>query len=174
MMRVRTKNPPVMEHVSAHFERITIVLLQIFLIVVLALALYELGALMYRVLGALFTGEAGAVTANQTVPDMQRNVQRAFAGVLLIILGLELLETLRTYFSEHRVRLEVILIVAIIAAGRHIIQLDFEHIDGVALMGIAAVVLSLTAGYFLIRKSGAPTRSDEAETTTAPTQERSP
>jgi hypothetical protein len=27
------------------------------------------------------------------------------ARVLLIILGLELLETLRTYFSEHRVRL---------------------------------------------------------------------
>jgi uncharacterized membrane protein (DUF373 family) len=83
-------------------------------------------------------------------------------------LGLELLETLRTYFSEHRVRLEVILIVAIIAAGRHVIQLDFEHIDGLALIGMAAVVLSLTAGYFLIRKSGALLTDDGADTATQP------
>jgi uncharacterized membrane protein (DUF373 family) len=157
------KNPPVMERTSAHFERTTIIVLQIFLIIVLALAMYELAALLYRVIAALLTGEATPATTINGVPALQRSVQRAFAGVLLIILGLELLETLRTYFSEHRVRLEVIMIVAIIAAGRHIIQLDFEQLDSVRLIGIGAVVLSLSAGYYLIRRSGALGQSDEGD-----------
>jgi hypothetical protein len=32
--------------------------------------------------------------------------------------------------------------------------MDFEHTDGFALIGIGAVMLALTAGYFLIGKSG--------------------
>ena len=45
----------------------------------------------------------------------------------------------------------MILIVAVIAVSRHIIQLDFEHADGFVLIGIGALVISLTAGYFLVR-----------------------
>jgi hypothetical protein len=71
-----------------------------------------------------------------------KSVQTAFSGVLLIILGLELMETLRVYFRSHRVRLETILAVAIIAVGRHVINLDVEHMSGGSLMGVAAVVLA--------------------------------
>jgi uncharacterized membrane protein (DUF373 family) len=80
-------------------------------------------------------------------------VQRSFAGVLTVILGLELLETLNTYFVERHVRLEVILIVAIIAVARHILQVDFENTPGTVLLGISAVILALGAGYFLVKKS---------------------
>jgi uncharacterized membrane protein (DUF373 family) len=71
--------------------------------------------------------------------------------VLLILLGLEILESLKIFFTEHKVRLDLILIVAVIAVARHIIQLDFQHADGFVLVGIGALVLSLTAGYFLVR-----------------------
>jgi uncharacterized membrane protein (DUF373 family) len=154
-------NPRFMDGATAHFERVAIVLMQIALMIVLALAIYEIGVLLYRVIAAQLVGAAGAPQV-ETVSDLQKAVQRAFAGVLLIILGLELLETLRTYFVEHRVRLEVILIVAIIAVGRHIIQLDLEHIPGLTLVGIGVLILALTGGYFLIRKSGVLTRSGEA------------
>jgi uncharacterized membrane protein (DUF373 family) len=98
----------------------------------------------------------GSAIVNQfskidSVPELMKAVQTAFSGVLLIILGLELMETLRVYFKSHRIRLETILAVAIIAVGRHVINLDVEHMPGSSLIGVAAVVLALTGGYFLVR-----------------------
>jgi uncharacterized membrane protein (DUF373 family) len=91
------------------------------------------------------------VSSIETVPELMKSVQTAFSGVLLIILGLELMETLRVYFKSHRIRLETILAVAIIAVGRHVINLDVEHMAGTSLIGVAAVVLALAGGYFLVR-----------------------
>jgi len=51
------------------------------------------------------------------------------------------------------VKLEVILVVAIIAVGRHLIQIDFEHTPGTVLLGISGVMLVLTLGYFIIKKA---------------------
>ena len=91
----------------------------------------------------------------QTVLEVQPVLLREFAGVLFVILGLELLQSLRTFFVQHRVRLEVILIVATIAVGRHIILLDIGHTDGLVMVGIAALLLALTCGYFLVRRAEA-------------------
>ena len=78
-----------------------------------------------------------------------------FAGVLLLLLGLELLETMKTYFSDFHVRTEVILIVAMIAVGRHIVQIDFEHIPAASLGGIGVLMLALSVSYFLVRRKQA-------------------
>ena len=147
------KNPQWMAALGAHFERAAIVVLQLLLMVVIAMAIFEMSVLVFEGIANRFASNTGVVAAVDTVSDLQRVVQRAFGGVLLIILGLELLETLRTYFVEHRIRLEIILIVAIIAVGRHIIQLDFEHVSGVTLLGIGGLMLALAGGYFLIKRS---------------------
>ena len=62
-----------------------------------------------------------------------------------MVLGLEVAETPKAYFRDHHVRLEVIIVVAIIAASRHLVQLDFEHASPVS--------LPLTAGYVLVKKA---------------------
>jgi uncharacterized membrane protein (DUF373 family) len=80
-------------------------------------------------------------------------MQNSFAGILTVVLALELLETLKAYYNEHRIRLEVILIVATIAAARHVLEINFDHTSGVELLGFSAVILSLTLGYFLVNKS---------------------
>lgn len=98
------------------------------------------------------------VSSIDTVPELMKAVQTAFSGVLLIILGLELMETLRVYFKSHRIRLETILAVAIIAVGRHVINLDVEHMAGTSLIGAAAVVLALTGGYFLVQCKPPPSK----------------
>ena len=138
---------------TARFERIVIVLLQVLLLIVLTIAIAEMFYLVYQAIEHRITHGAG-LTNIDSVPELQRALQRAFAGVLLIILGLELLDTLRTYFTEHRLRLEIILIVATIAIGRHIIVLDFEHMTGVMMLGIAALTLAVTAGYYLVKRAG--------------------
>lgn len=140
--------------VTARFERIVIVLLQILLLIVLTIAIAEMFYLIYQAIEHRLTDGAGPATID-SVPDLQRTLQRAFAGILLIILGLELLDTLRTYFTEHRLRLEIILIIATIAIGRHIIVLDLEHVTALSMLGIAALTLAVTLGYYFVRRAGA-------------------
>ena len=67
------------------------------------------------------------------------------------MLGLELLETLKTYFEDYQIRTEVIVVVALIAVGRHIILIDFEHASAPVLFGTAVLIVALAVSYYLIR-----------------------
>jgi len=87
----------------------------------------------------------------ETVADLQEAVQSLFAGVLLVVLGLELMDTLRNYFIEHRLRVELLISVALIAVARHVIQLDYEHTSPGLVAAIALLVFSLAASYVGVR-----------------------
>ena len=86
-----------------------------------------------------------------TVAELQQAVQNLFAGVLLVVLGLELMDTLRNYFIEHRLRVELLISVALIAVARHVIQLDYEHTDPWLVAAIALLIFSLAASYVGVR-----------------------
>ena len=87
-----------------------------------------------------------------SIAELQDAVQALFAGVLLVVLGLELMDTLRNYFIEHRLRVEFLISVALIAVARHVIQLDYEHASPWLVIAIAALIFSLAASYVGIRK----------------------
>ena len=82
-----------------------------------------------------------------------------FSFFLMVLIGLELWETLRIYLSESVVHVEVILMVAIIAVSRKVIVLSLESLDPLALLGIAAIIVALSTGYYVVKKAlamGAP------------------
>jgi len=85
---------------------------------------------------------------------LQEVMQRGFGGVLVVLLGLELIETLKQYTAEHHVRVEVVFLVGLIAVGRHVIQVDYARAGAGELFGMAAVILALATGYFLVRRGG--------------------
>ncbi|MBS0452605.1 MAG: phosphate-starvation-inducible PsiE family protein [Proteobacteria bacterium] len=139
---------------TKRFEQCVLVAAQVLLMAVILAMVIQLWAMFASALG-------DQLSNIDSVPELMKSVQTAFSGLLLVILGLELMETLRVYFKSHRIRLETILAVAIIAIGRHVINLDVEHMAGSSLIGIAAIVLVLTAGYFLVRdKTVGPARGD--------------
>jgi len=88
-----------------------------------------------------------------SVEFLHQMLDRTFGGVLIVFLGLELLETFKVYFKDQEVRVEAVIVVAIIAVGRHVIEVDLEHTPGFVLIGIAALLMALTTGYFLIKRS---------------------
>jgi uncharacterized membrane protein (DUF373 family) len=87
-----------------------------------------------------------------SITELQDAVQALFAGVLLVVLGLELMDTLRNYFIEHRLRVEFLISVALIAVARHVIQLDYEHASPWLVSAIAVLMFSLAASYVGVRK----------------------
>lgn len=77
-----------------------------------------------------------------------------FGVFMLVLIGIELLETIvKTYLHEIPDHARIVISVAIIAIARKVIILDMKDLSGTALLGIAAIILALTIGYYLIRKN---------------------
>jgi uncharacterized membrane protein (DUF373 family) len=77
-----------------------------------------------------------------------------FGLFMLVIIGIELLETImKTYITQDQPHYEVVISVAIIAIARKVIILDVKEVDSLSLIGIASIIIALTVGYFLMKKS---------------------
>lgn len=76
-----------------------------------------------------------------------------FGLFLLVLIGIELLDTIaKTYMGESTDHAQIVIAVAIIAIARKVIILDVKDLSGLALIGIAAIILALSVGYYLIRR----------------------
>jgi uncharacterized membrane protein (DUF373 family) len=128
------------------FEALIIALLQLLLVVAVTVGTAQLFILFIERLPHAWADITNA-------EELHNAMQRAFGGVLVVVLGLELIETLKVYFHEHQVRVEVIMIVGLIAVGRHVIQVDYEHVEASQLIGLGALIVALALGYYLVGRS---------------------
>jgi uncharacterized membrane protein (DUF373 family) len=82
-----------------------------------------------------------------------------FGLFMLVLIGIELLDTIaKTYMSESVDHAQIVMAVAIIAIARKVIILDVKDLSGLALIGIAAIILALSIGYYLIKKKDGPVK----------------
>ena len=65
---------------------------------------------------------------------------------LMVLIGLELLETMKSYLEEDKVHVEVVFLVAIIAVARKFIIMDYSKLAPTMLLGMAATILALSGG----------------------------
>jgi len=81
------------------------------------------------------------------------NLFEIFGFFMMILIGLELLESIRTYLDEKLLHVEVVFLVAMIAIARKVIILEVKDLDPLVLVGIASVILSLALGYYYVKKA---------------------
>ena len=129
------------------FEKIVYMALMALLMVVLAASLLELVWYMYQSL------------TNDPLYLLETHELIAVLGAfLLVLIGVELLDTIKAYFSENTIHVEIVVLLAIIAIARKVILLDPTTASGtdfgIELMGIGVIVLGLAGGYYLIKKAG--------------------
>lgn len=114
------------------------------------------------ILYALFFGRLGEALGDlHSIDALQIAVEKVFAGVLLLMLGLELLKSLTKFFVGFEVQVQIILVVAIIAVTRHIMLVDLEHTAWTTLVGAAALILALAISYVLVRRQRSDADGDE-------------
>lgn len=129
------------------FEKVVYALLMILLMAVLIAAVVELGWLLITSLV-------------QTTPWLLETHEliAVLGGFLLVLIGIELLDTIKAYFRENTIHVEIVILLAIIAIARKVILLDPASMTGyefgVEMMGTGVIVVGLTAGYYLIKKAG--------------------
>ena len=75
-----------------------------------------------------------------------------FGLFLLVLIGVELLDTIRAYLTEHVVHEEVILVAALIAVARKVIVLDVKETDQAMVFGIAAIILAVAIAYWIVKR----------------------
>jgi uncharacterized membrane protein (DUF373 family) len=76
-----------------------------------------------------------------------------FSLFLVLLIGLELLETVKAYLKDDVVHVEFIILVAIIAIARKAIVWDFNKYNTEELISLAVMILALGVTYFLIKRA---------------------
>jgi uncharacterized membrane protein (DUF373 family) len=77
-----------------------------------------------------------------------------FSMFLVILIGLELIETIKAYLKDYCVHVEHVVLVAIIAVARKVIVWEFDRYTYKDLYSLAAMIIALGITYFLVRRSG--------------------
>ena len=89
------------------------------------------------------------------IPDLKE----IFGFFLMVLIGIELLETIKAYLVDHVVQVIIILEVALIAIARKVIILDFEKFDGLTIMGTAALIVAVAAAFYAVKRRIPPKSS---------------
>ncbi len=96
-----------------------------------------------------------------------------FGMFLLVLIGIELLDTLHAYLTENVVHEEVILAASLIAIARKVIALDIKELDALKLIGIGAIIMAVAVAYWIVKEahvktSGLSKLSPVGKSTTPP------
>lgn len=80
------------------------------------------------------------------------NMLEIFGFYLMVVIGLELFETIRIYIEDNTIHVEVVLLVAIVAVARKVIIIDYKEIEPVMNFSIAALIIALCCGYYVVKR----------------------
>ena len=78
---------------------------------------------------------------------------QVFSFFLLVLIGLELLETIKAYLEKDTIHAEVVFLVAMVAIARKVIILKYEDLDPLIMMGIATIIIALAIGYYFVKRT---------------------
>jgi len=135
------------------FERIIIFSLVIMMCLVLLLATIELGWIIIK---DILTPPVFLLEIDELF--------EIFGLFMLVLIGIELLETIiKTYTHQNVNHAKIVMAVALIAIARKVIILDVEKYSGLSLTGIAAIILALSLGYYMIQLKPGTKKAPETD-----------
>ena len=123
------------------FEKTVIIILIAMMILVVLLAVAELGWLIIKdmIKPPVVFLEIG-------------DLFEIFGFFLLVLISVELLETIKAYLNQGVIHVEIVLEVALIAIARKVIILDLEKYSSLTLVGIAALILSVAIAFWVVKR----------------------
>ena len=123
------------------FERgIVHVLIALMMLVVL-LAAVELGWIIAR----------DIITPPVVLLEIEELLE-IFGFFLLVLIGVELLETIKAYLIEQVIHVEIVLEVSLIAIARKVIILDLEKYSELTLIGMASLILAIAVAVYAVKR----------------------
>ena len=128
------------EHLIRKFETCVSYVLMVMIGIVILLAVLDVGWLIAK----------DVLTPPVLILDTHELLD-LFGMFLLVLIGLELLETIYSFHENRIIRAEIIVIVALIALARKIIILDETKLSSLNFLEIGVLMIGLAGAYFLLR-----------------------
>jgi uncharacterized membrane protein (DUF373 family) len=142
------------------FERVVYIILILLLAGVLILALGEVVSLLYT---SMITSPRDLLNDTELVTVL--------GSFLLVLIIIELLDTMKAYITDNVIHVEVVVLLAIIAIARKVILLYPSSTDPEELIGIGVIIVGLAAAYYLIKKAGLVIGTEKQPKETPPGKE---
>ena len=140
--------------VYAWFERAVVLVLLVLLMGIVGWGTYVLASELIQRLSGRITGAPPESLAQiAEFFERFRLLHEVFGSFLLILIGLELMKTVVMYLDRHELHVEVVFTVAMIAIARHAIDLNLAETPPLLLIGMAALIVGLSLGYYFFQKS---------------------
>ncbi|MGA2458210.1 MAG: phosphate-starvation-inducible PsiE family protein [Terriglobales bacterium] len=131
-----------MDTLLAKIQRFTVMVLAGMLLVVVVLSTAHLAVLI---------GEEIWKPPRFLIPV--QGLLEIFGYFLLVLIGVELLETLKAYLKKDTIHVRVVLEVALIAMARKAIIEEPSTTPGLTLFGVAALILALGIAFYFERQT---------------------
>lgn len=126
------------ETIMTKVQKSTVLALAVMLVVVMILSTVHLGVLIF---------DEVMKPPRFLIPV--QGLLDIFGYFLLVLIGVELIETLKAYVKKDAIHVRVVLEVALIAMARKVIIEEPNEVPSLTLFGIAALILALgIASYF--------------------------
>jgi uncharacterized membrane protein (DUF373 family) len=129
-----------LSRITHEYEKVVVITLVALLMLVITLAVIDLA---WLVIDDIITPPVLIFEVGELL--------EIFGAFLLILIGIELMETVKVYMETRTIRVEIVIEVALIAIARKIIILEGD--DGVTRIGIAAVVIALALAIYFARRT---------------------
>ena len=123
------------------FERIIVLSLITMMVVVVVLTTIELGWIIIR----------DIITPPIILLEIEE-ILEIFGFFLLVLIGIELLETIKAYLKTNVVHVEIVLEVALIAIARKVIILDISKYESLTLVGVAALISAVALAFWVTKR----------------------
>jgi len=94
-----------------------------------------------------------SLTNPQDIVDIRVSVLDYVGEILLVVIIIELIDTMLVYWKEHVVRVGAVLLVALTAVARELIVFDYHDGKVEMLIGTTVAVIALAASLFLVARS---------------------
>jgi uncharacterized membrane protein (DUF373 family) len=131
------------------YERVIVIALMVLLVLIITLSTVDLFWLLLRDLSK----------TRSLLLNLEEMLE-LFGSFLLVLIGMELLASLKSYLSERVIHVEVVLEVALVAIAQKVIILDSSRAGGFTLLGLAALILSLAGALLGVRTKRRRRRAD--------------
>src|SRR5208282_4029556 len=132
----------VFERLIANIQRYTVMVLAGMLLLIVVLSTADLGRLI-----------AEEIWKPPRFFIPVEGLLEIFGYFLLVLIGVELLETLRAYLKRDVIHVRVVLEVALIAVARKAIIEEPNATPALTLFGVAALILALGVAFYFERQS---------------------
>ena len=85
---------------------------------------------------------------------------QVFGLFLMVLIGLELLSSIRFYLKDHSIHAELMLLIALTAVTRKVVILDAKAIDPLTIFAIGFLIMALAVGFYFVSRGKVERRGD--------------